>query len=181
MKKRFVILDRDGVIIFEKDHLTNPDEVELIPNAAVALEKLKGLSLGIIVVTNQSVVGRGDISLNGLEKIHKRMIDLLAREGTTIDGIYFCPHKPDDNCKCRKPKLGLIEQAVKKHNFDPKEAFVIGDKALDIEMGKNMGATTFLVRTGYGAEVEKQNVVEPDYIVDDLLEATEIIEDEVRV
>lgn len=173
--KRFVILDRDGTIIIERNYLSNHNQVELIPNAVSGLKKLRDLGLGLLVITNQAGVGRGYFSLNDLKLIHKRMIDLLAIEGVTLDGIYFCPHVPEDNCNCRKPKLGLIEKAAKEHNFDPKVSFVIGDKAIDIELGQKMGAQTFLVRTGYGAEVEKQNLAKPDYIVDDLLQASDII------
>lgn len=176
MKKRFVILDRDGTIILDKDHLTEVNEVELIHNAAKAIKKLNDLGLGVIVVTNQTVIGNGCITLKDLGLIHKRMLDLLLAEGATIDGIYFCPHKVDDNCSCRKPKLDLIKKATKEHEFDPKLCFVIGDKALDVEMGQKMGATSFLVRTGYGAEVEKMGKVKPDYIVNDLLEASDVIQ-----
>lgn len=174
--KKFVILDRDGTIILECNYLSDHSQVELIPNAASGLKKLKEMGLGLLVVTNQAGIGRGYYSLDDLKLIHKRMADLLAKEGVILDGIYFCPHKPDDNCSCRKPKLGLIEKASKEHNFDPKECFVIGDKALDIKLGEAMGATTFLVRTGYGAEVEKEKKVKPDYIVNDLIEVAGIIE-----
>lgn len=173
--KRFVILDRDGTIIIERNYLSHHNQVELIPNAAIGLKKLKDFGLGLLVVTNQAGVGRGYFNLQDLKLIHKRMIDLLAIEGVTLDGIYFCPHIPEDNCNCRKPKLGLIEKAVKEHNFDPKVSFVIGDKAIDIELGQKMRAATFLVRTGYGAEVEKQNLIKPDHTADDLLQASDII------
>lgn len=173
--KRFVILDRDGTIITERNYLSDYNQVELIPNAASGLKKLKDQGLGLLVITNQAGIGRGYFSLHNLELIHKRMIDLLTIEGVTLDGIYFCPHIPEDNCNCRKPKLGLIEKAAKEHYFDPKASFVIGDKAIDIELGQKMGAQTFLVRTGYGAEVEKQNVVKPDFIVDDLEQAASMI------
>ena len=180
MKKRFVILDRDGTIIIDKDHLTEVSKVELIPNAAKAIKKFKDMDLGVIIVTNQTVIGNGQISLKYLELIHKRISELLLEEGATIDGIYFCPHKVEDNCFCRKPKLGLIEQALKEHDFDSEQCFVIGDKALDIELGQAMGAKTFLVRTGYGTEVEKEIKVKPDYMVDDILEAAEIIHQQLQ-
>lgn len=173
--KRFAILDRDGTIITERNYLSDHNQVELITNAAIGLKKLRDQGLGLLVITNQAGIGRGYFSLDDLKLIHKRMIDLLAIEGVTLDGIYFCPHIPEDNCNCRKPKLGLIEKAAKEHNFDPKVSFVIGDKALDIELGQKMRATTFLVRTGYGAKVEKQNLVKPDHTVDDLLQASDII------
>lgn len=176
MKKKFVILDRDGTIITERNYLSDQRGVELIPNAANGLKKLRNFGLGLLVVTNQAGVGRGYFNLNDLKAIHKSLIDLLAKEGVVLDGIYFCPHIPEDNCNCRKPKTGLIEKAAKEHNFDPKKCFVIGDKALDIELGEAMNAITFLVRTGYGTEVEKEEIVNPDYIVDDLLEAAGIIQ-----
>lgn len=177
MKKRFVILDRDGTIILDKDHLTEVSEVELIPNAAKAIKKIKDMGLGIIIVTNQTVVGNEHISLKDLELIHKKMLDLLLNDGATIDGIYFCPHKIEDNCSCRKPKLSLIEQALEEHDFDPKECFVIGDNKGDIELGKNIGATTVLVRTGYGKQIEKDGI-SPDYVVDNLEAVLPIIKNE---
>lgn len=173
--KRFVILDRDGTIITERNYLSDHNQVELIPHAAIGLKKLRKLGLGLLIVTNQAGIGRKYFGLDDLKLIHKRMIDLLATEGVVLDGIYFCPHIPEDNCNCRKPKLGLIKIAAKEHNFDPKLSFVIGDKALDVEMGQRMKAITFLVRTGYGAEVEKQNLVKPDYTVDDLLQTSDTI------
>lgn len=175
MEKKIVILDRDGTIITERNYLSHHSQVELIPNAAIGLKELRELGLGLLVITNQAGIGKGYFSLDDLKLIHKRMIDLLAIEGVSLDGIYFCPHIPEDNCNCRKPKLGLVEKATKEHNFDPKASFVIGDKAIDIELGQKIGAKTFLVRTGYGAEVEKQNLVKPDRTVDDLLQASEII------
>lgn len=174
MKKRFVVLDRDGTVIIEKNHLTKVSEVELTPNAAKGITKFKELGLGIIIVTNQTVVGNKHISLEDLKLIHKRMLDLLSQEGAAIDGIYFCPHKTEDNCLCRKPKKQLIDKAAKKHNFDPKLCFVIGDNKTDIELGKNIGATTILVRTGYGKQVEKEEI-NMDYVVDNLEDALPII------
>lgn len=178
--KRFVILDRDGTIITERNYLSDHSQVELIPNATQGLKKLRNLGLGLLVITNQAGVSRGYFHLNDLKLIHEKMTALLGTKGVVLDGIYFCPHVPEDNCNCRKPKLGLVKKAAKEHNFDPKECFVIGDKALDIELGEAMKATTFLVRTGYGAAVEKENNVAADYIVDDLLEVSDIIRQQLQ-
>lgn len=180
MKKRFVILDRDGTIIKEKDHLTSAREVELIPKAALAIKKLKELGLGIIIMTNQSVVGRGQITLSDLESIHKKILNLLSAKGALIDAIYYCPHKPENNCSCRKPKVGLIKNAMKDHNFDPKLCFVVGDNKADIELGGNIGATTILVKTGYGAKVAKENLITPNFIVNNLYLAVSVIEKKIR-
>jgi len=167
MKKRFVILDRDGTVIVDKDHLTDPQQVELIPKAATAIKTLNDFGLGVIIVTNQTVVGNRHISLKDLESIHKKMLNMLSREEATINSVYVCPHKVEDNCSCRKPKSGLIEQALKDHDFDPKKSFMVGDKKSDIELGKNIGATTILVRTGYGKQTEKEGI-NPNYVVDSL-------------
>lgn len=171
--KRFVILDRDGTVIKHKHHLIDINEVELIPNATNAIKRLRELGLGIIIVTNQSVVGRRLISLSELELIHKKILSLLSAKGAHVDDIYFCPHIPEDNCFCRKPKTKLVEQAAKKHNFDPKLCFVVGDNKADIDLGKNIGATTILVRTGHGRQIEKN--VSPEYVIDNLESAIPII------
>lgn len=175
MKRKFVLLDRDGTIILHRHHLKDLEQVELIPNVAKAIKQLKNLGLGIIVLTNQSIVGRGYITVSDLQLIHTKILNLLSTEGAAVDAIYFCPHKPEDNCHCRKPNVGLIEQCVKDYHFDPKNAFVIGDNATDIALGHKVGATTFLVRTGYGRRIEKENIVKPDFVVDDLEQAVSMI------
>jgi D-glycero-D-manno-heptose 1,7-bisphosphate phosphatase len=174
-QRRFVILDRDGTIIVERNYLSVPDQIELIPGATNGLKELAHLKLGIVVVTNQSAVGRGLFDLERLENIHDRFRELLAAEDVILDGIYFCPHTPDDGCLCRKPRSGLVERAAKELNFDPKVSFVIGDNACDIELGRIIGATTFLVRTGYGAQLAQAGSVVADFVVEDLGEAAAII------
>jgi D-glycero-D-manno-heptose 1,7-bisphosphate phosphatase len=171
-----VLLDRDGTIIQERSYLTDPRQIEFIPGAVQGLRRLSELGLRLVVVTNQSAVGRGYLERAGLNKIHQQLRLLLQAEGVRLDGIYFCPHTPDDDCSCRKPRPGLIERASKELFFDPKASFVIGDKACDIEMGRNIGATTLLVRTGYGAQVAIDGTVSPEYIVNDLWDATRVIE-----
>lgn len=177
-QKRFVLLDRDGTIIVERNYLSDPNQLELIPGAGKALRKLKKMDLGLLVITNQSGIGRGYFDLATLDRIHQRLHELLAEEEVILDGIYFCPHTPEDNCLCRKPQTALVEKARKKHNFDPKLSFVIGDNKGDIELGKNIGATTILVQTGYGVETAKNKDINSDHIVDDLLSAVMIIRQE---
>lgn len=174
--QRFVLLDRDGTLIHERNYLSEPDQIELIPKSKAALKKLNKLGLGLLVVTNQSGIGRGFFNEEKLEVIHKRLHQLLALEEIVLNGIYFCPHIPEDDCLCRKPKTGLVDLAITEHKFNPKESFVIGDNISDIELGKNIGAITILVRTGYGSKIEKEGLVSPDYIAQDLHEAAEIIQ-----
>ncbi|MEE3715933.1 HAD family hydrolase [Tumidithrix elongata RA019] len=173
--KYFVLLDRDGTIIKDCHYLSDPDLVELLPGAAEGLRQLQALGLGLVVVTNQSPIGRGWFDDRRLEEIHQRLRALLVDEGVNLDGIYYCPHLPEDRCACRKPNRGMVDSAVRDFNFEPNTSFAIGDKPCDIELGQNIGATTFLVRTGYGAKVEHDGSAKADYIVDNLQDAAQII------
>jgi D-glycero-D-manno-heptose 1,7-bisphosphate phosphatase len=175
MKRRFVLLDRDGTIVEERDYLSDPKDLRLLPGAAAALRELQRLGLGLVVITNQSGVGRGYFDESRLQSIHRRLLELLAAEGIQLDGVYFCPHTPDDDCSCRKPKTGLAGKAAVDLGFDLHTSFVIGDKASDIEMGRSCGATTVRVRTGYGAQPGGNEKPRPDYVAEDLPDAARII------
>lgn len=172
---RFVVLDRDGTIIRERHYLREPELVELLEGTTDGLRLLREMGLGLVVVTNQSAIGRGFLDESRLQQIHQRLRELLASEGVYVEDIYFCPHMPMDDCSCRKPRTGLLELAAKEHGFKPKDAFVIGDKPCDIELGQRMEATTFLVRTGYGNQVAAENQATPDYVVENVLEAALVI------
>jgi len=173
-ERRFVILDRDGTIIEEREYLSDPEQVTLIPGAGAALRELRRMGYGLIVITNQSGIGRGFFDLGQLQRVHKRLEELLQSEGIHLDGLYVCPHTPDDNCDCRKPKLGLLQKTVIDLGFSMANSIVIGDKATDIEMGRMAGALTFLVRTGYGAQFE--NDAAADFVVDDMAAAAQALE-----
>ena len=171
MKRRFVVLDRDGTLIEECSYLSDPDQVKLIPGAAAALRRLKALGLGVVVVTNQSAVGRGFFGEKRLEEIHHRLREILESEGVQLDGLYYCPHKPEDECGCRKPHIGLMKKASEELSFDLHNSFVIGDKISDIQMGRQAGAVTFLVQTGYGTQAVADPSLAADHVVADLAEA----------
>ena len=172
-----MVLDRDGTIIFERHYLSDPSEVQLLPGSAAGLRSMRELGLGTIVITNQSAIGRGMINEAQLDLIHKRFCELLEQEGVFLDGIYFCPHLPEEGCDCRKPAPALLRSAAQELNFDPGESFVIGDKVCDIELGRRVGATTILVRTGYGEHFEKGEVPQPDFAVNDLKEAAKVMKE----
>ncbi len=172
--RRFALIDRDGTINVEKHYLSDPDQVELYPGVAAAIRRLNRLNLGVVIVTNQSGVARGYFDMARLEEIHTRLYALLEAEGAVIDGIYICPHGPDEDCTCRKPLPGMVKQAVADHHFDPSQAFMIGDKEVDVELGRAVGATTFLVRTGHGPKFVEGT--KADHVVDDLAAAVKIIE-----
>lgn len=179
--KLFVLLDRDGTIIRECHYLSDPNLVELLPGAAEGMRKMQKMGLGIVAITNQSAIGRGYFSLTRLAEIHERLYELLAAEEVNLDGIYFCPHRPDENCQCRKPKTGMVKRAAEELNFDLSSSYVIGDKPCDIDLGNNIGATTFLVRTGYGSQFARDGTVNCNYVVDNLLEAATVIEEQLTL
>ena len=177
MKRRpFVLLDRDGTIIIERHYLADPRQIEFLPGAVRGLRQMLSMGLGLVVVTNQSAVGRGFFDETHLDLIHRHLRELLKVEGIHLEGIYFCPHVPEGNCTCRKPRPGMAERAAKELGFDLQASFVIGDKPADIELGRKVGATTFLVRTGYGADFVGDPTVNPDYIADDLSVAAQTIQ-----
>jgi D-glycero-D-manno-heptose 1,7-bisphosphate phosphatase len=174
-RPRFVILDRDGTINAEGEYVSSPEQVELLPGATAGLRAMRALGLGLIVVTNQSAVGRGYFDLARLEEIHRHLRKLLALDGVELDGIYICPHTPADGCDCRKPRPGLLQRAAAERGFAPADCFVIGDRPCDIDLGRAVGATTILVRTGYGAEHEAAQTAAADFVADDLCQAAEWI------
>jgi D-glycero-D-manno-heptose 1,7-bisphosphate phosphatase len=172
--RRFVVLDRDGTLIEEREYLSDPDRVRLLAGVAPALRELRQMGYGLVVITNQSGIGRGFFDRAQLQRVHQRLGELLQAEGVYLDALYVCPHAPEDGCACRKPKLGLLQKAAEDLGFDMASSIVIGDKASDIEMGGLAGAVTFLVRTGYGAQVAGE--VTAEYVVDDLAGAAAAIE-----
>lgn len=176
--RRFVLIDRDGTLNVDTHYLSDPEQFELLPGAGAAIRSLNQAGLGVCVVTNQSGIARGYFDVARLNLIHERMRKLLAAEGAVVDGVYYCPHGPDEDCTCRKPLPGMVEQAVTDFGFDPAKAFVIGDKEVDVELGLGVGATTFLVRTGYGAQYAATS--KAHHVVDDLTAAVGLILERVK-
>lgn len=170
-----VFIDRDGVINEDLGkYVANPDEFVFLPGAIEALKKLHDSDYKVIVITNQGGIGKGVYTEKDLAAIHSKMHKMLEKEGVKLDGVYYCPHHPNEACECRKPRLGLINKAIKEHRIDPKRSFFIGDKTSDIKAGKDVGCRTFLVRTGYAGH-DRAYDVEPDFVVSDILEAVNII------
>ena len=145
--------------------------VELLPGVVEGIGMLRDLGMPVVVVTNQSAIGRGYFDFATLDSIHARLEELLRAQGVSLDAIYYCPHHPDDGCACRKPAPELALRAADQFRAELSHSFMIGDKVVDIEFGQRVGATTILVKTGYGAQVAIDKSVEPDYIAEDLLDA----------
>jgi D-glycero-D-manno-heptose 1,7-bisphosphate phosphatase len=173
---RALLVDRDGTINEERHYVVDPDEIAVIRGSGAALARARDeLGLRIVVVTNQAEIGRGHLTLAGLDRIHERLRALLAADGASIDAIEFCPHRPEDGCDCRKPRTGMVVRAAGRLGFEPGASFVVGDHAKDMAMGRALGATTILVRTGHGAEQEQAAAPFADHVADDLAGAVTII------
>lgn len=151
-KRPAVFLDRDGTLLYDRPgyYLRTPGKLRLYPYTAEALKLLHAKGYALVVVTNQSGVGRGFLTEATLELIHERLMKLLRVKGAALDGIYSCLHHPDDRCKCRKPKTTLAMQAVRELNLTLDGAVVIGDKKADVDLAKNLKVPSVLVMTGHG-------------------------------
>ena len=155
--KRAVFLDRDGTLIEEKEYLSRPDQVVIIPGAGPALRRLQETGFALFLITNQSGVGRGYFTLEDVEQVHRYLLGELARAGVHLGKIYIAPEAPDQPSRGRKPSPQFLFEAREEFGLDLAESFMIGDKRIDLECGWNAGVKrSILVRTGYGAKVEKE-------------------------
>jgi D-glycero-D-manno-heptose 1,7-bisphosphate phosphatase len=143
---RGLFLDRDGTVIEECGYLSDPELVRLLPGAAKALAALADQGWKLIVVSNQSGVGRGLITPQQMEAVQGRFLELMQYHGIPIAASYFCPHTPDDRCQCRKPSPFLLERAAREHSLDLHASFMIGDREGDIVCGQNAGCSTIWLR-----------------------------------
>ena len=171
---RPVILDRDGTIVVDHGYLADPQQLRFLPGAAQGLRLLHGGGHPLIVVSNQSGVGRGLFTLEQLQRVHQRFAAMLKDSGVPLAGLYFCPHRPDAGCDCRKPNTALLRQAAAEVGFAPADAVVIGDKSSDVELGRRVGATTILVSAD--PVPSDGQLARPDYTVPNLIEAAQIID-----
>jgi D-glycero-D-manno-heptose 1,7-bisphosphate phosphatase len=171
-----VFVDRDGTLIEEHGYLSDPARVKLLPGVASALRALAAAGLPVVVVSNQSGVGRGKFTLAQAHATMAQLRRLLREEGVELDAVRFCPHRPEDGCACRKPGTALLEEAAADLRASLFSSVMVGDKRLDAATGQAAGGLGVLVRTGYGREEEARLVDEgpsraPDGIVDDFAAA----------
>lgn len=171
-RNKVIILDRDGTIVVDRHYLSDPDALEFEAGAAAGLRRMSDMGFRLVVITNQSGIARGFFSPATLDEIHGRLKQMLGAAGIRLDGIYYCPHAPDDECDCRKPKLGLMRQASLDLGFDMSESIVIGDKDSDIEFGDRAGALTMLVGKRGSRSA---SAFAPAYVVENLSEAADIL------
>ncbi len=178
---RAILLDRDGTLIRERNYLCDPDQVELESRVIPALQRLHGAGFLVIVVTNQSGIGRGYYTEADFRAVQERVASLLAEHGIPVAGDYHCPHHPTAGvgeylreCDCRKPGTAMLKAALEDFDLDPGKSFMVGDTLSDVGAGQGAGLRSILLRTGYGAEhAQRLGEVVPEYIADDLLDAVE--------
>jgi D-glycero-D-manno-heptose 1,7-bisphosphate phosphatase len=170
MKPLTVLIDRDGVINRNRiDYVKSWEEFEFLPGSLSALKQLAEQRAQVIVVTNQSVVGRGIISLEELELIHARMREEIEQRGAYIDAVFCCPHTPDDGCSCRKPQPGMLAEALELFEIDRQRCYVVGDSYNDLLAAQAMGLPFILVLTGRGREeLAYQSGRSPSLVASDL-------------
>lgn len=180
--QKVIFIDRDGVINRDPggwtkySYVTKWDEFSFIDGAIEALRRLKEAGYKIYLISNQGGISKGYFTQEDLDKLNERMLGEIEKGGGRIDHLYYCPHHDKDNCECRKPKTGLIEQAIRGTDVDLKNTFIIGDSLRDIEAGKRMGMKTIFVLSGKTPLSETKNwPLRPDCIKKDLLEAVERI------
>ena len=173
--RRAAFLDRDGTICEEMGYVNHVDRLRIFPFAAAAIRQLNEAQVPVIVVTNQSGVARDIFPESLVHQVHQKMIAELSAGGARVDAIYFCPHKTEDACECRKPNPGLLERAAGDHALDLSASWVVGDRYADLEMGYAAGARGILVMTGYGrGEYELHRTRwarQPDALAENLTEA----------
>ncbi len=169
-----LFVDRDGTVIVEKHYLADPDGVELLAGAAGALAEAAALGFAVVIVSNQSGVGRGRMTEADVQAVNHRTLGLIeAAGGPLVAGVYYCPHAPDDECRCRKPAPGMLLDAARDLVLDLASSYMIGDKADDIGAGQRAGVRgTILVQTGHGlAQTATAQQLSPSAIVADLAAA----------
>lgn len=158
---RAVFLDRDGVLTRERaDYVKSPEELEILPGIYEPLRKIREKGFRLVLITNQSVVGRGLATHQGLASIHEKLRQELNNHGCYLDAIYYCPHLPQDQCDCRKPQPGMILRAARELGIDPRKSWIIGDKEIDLEAGSRAGCRGLRVPTnGQGLADAVQEII----------------------
>jgi D-glycero-D-manno-heptose 1,7-bisphosphate phosphatase len=158
---RLVILGRDGILnVYREDHVKSPDEWDPIPGALEAVARLNHAGWHTVVATNQAGIGRGMIDMASINAVHLRMTQRLAEVGGRLDAVFFCPHTPEDNCECRKPKPGLMKQIAQRYGIEPRTVPMVADTLRDLHAARAAGCEPHLVRTGRAAGLSDAQVVE---------------------
>ena len=166
-------MDRDDTLMVDVGYCDNPELVQLIPGAAEGIRLLKDAGYHIVIVTNQSGIGRGYFDKESLDKVNGRLRNELRERGADYDALYYCPHRPEEECDCRKPKPGLLVRAASDLDIDLDSSYAVGDRDLDVEAGKAAGTGTVLVKNARKGDSGPGHLA--DFVVNDLVEAAKVI------
>lgn len=179
---KVILIDRDGVINVDSvDYIRTEQQWQAIPGSLEAMGRLYRNGWRLVVITNQAGIGRGLMSVEDLNAVHARMCRHLAQYGGVIEAILFCPHTPEDNCACRKPKPGMFREVARRLRIQLKKVIAVGDKLSDIQAALEAGADPVLVRTGYGqAHIDAREVPDGVRVFDDLAAVADALLDPVR-
>jgi D-glycero-D-manno-heptose 1,7-bisphosphate phosphatase len=165
-----VFIDRDGTIMEDRDYCSDPSDVKLFPGAPETLRRLKSNGFKLIIMTNQSGIGRGLFTLDQYRAVEA---EVLRQFGAgLIDATYFCPHLPGQQCSCRKPATGMILEATREYQIDLSRSFLVGDKEIDVECARNAGVRSIRVKTGPQRDTSDSTA---DWVAEDLRAAVEIV------
>ena len=144
-KEIAVFLDRDGTLNEDHGYVTSPEQLVVFPGVPKALARLNHLGVRVILITNQSAIGRGFMTVQDLQRIHQKLEDLLRAQDGTLDNVYYCPHHPNEGCDCRKPNIAMIQQAAEYYSLNLSRCYLVGDKCSDLEAAHKAGVSGVLV------------------------------------
>ncbi len=170
-----VFLDRDGTLIDDPGFLSDPEAVHLLPGVPAALRRLQQAGYRLVVVSNQSGIGRGLLTVAQVDAVHRELDRQLVAEGVTIDAMLYCPHRPDEGCDCRKPGTALHRRAAVSLDLDLARSWCIGDRPGDVDAAASLGAGAILVLTGEGAMHREAAEARGVAVADDLARATDLV------
>jgi heptosyltransferase II len=174
-----VFLDRDGTVNRDTGYITSPQELDLLSGVVEAVARLNRAGAKVVLVTNQSAIARGFITVDQLQTIHAVLLSRLEAGGARLDAVYYCPHHPNDGCRCRKPQPAMIHRAAADLALDLSRAYVIGDQPRDIELARQVGARAVLVLSGQTIRAAVHDMepsgIAPDFVAEALGDAVEWI------
>lgn len=147
--RKAVLVDRDDTLCPDVPYCSDPARIRVFPDVPEAVGRLNSAGYLVLMVTNQSGIGRGYFGVSDLRKVNDELISQIKRGGGRIDDVFFCPHRPEDNCGCRKPKTGMGVQAIERYSLDPGACWMIGDKPTDMEFGRNLGMRCIQVTSDF--------------------------------
>ncbi|MFC1454917.1 D-glycero-alpha-D-manno-heptose-1,7-bisphosphate 7-phosphatase [Candidatus Undinarchaeota archaeon] len=169
-----IFLDRDGTIIKDKNYIKDPNDIEFFEGTIDTLKRLSDSGYQLVIISNQSGVGRGILTIEQMNEVNKKLMNTFDRAGIKFAGAYYCSHAPEDKCPCRKPNTGLIEKAKQDLEIDFTESWFVGDKSVDVALGEKIGVRTILLHTGYAGKDTEQGA-KPDFEAETIKEAADII------